>query len=36
MMNLSIDWKLLSIGAAELILTLIVGIFVVFIGYKAF
>jgi len=35
-MNLSIDWKLLSIGAAELILTLIVGIFVVFIGYKAF
>jgi uncharacterized membrane protein YjfL (UPF0719 family) len=35
-MSLSIDWSLFSIGIVELFLTLIVGLLVVYIGYKAF
>lgn len=35
-MNLSIDWTLLSLGIVELILTIIMSIIMVFIGYWAF
>lgn len=35
-MNLSIDWTLLLIGIIELLLTIIVSVLVVFIGFKAF